>query len=409
MPDPVTGRTGRPEWSKTFPTKQAADAHQRETRQAIIDQVYVRDRGMTLGAYLPKWLAGKERAGRKLKTIETYSSAIDNHLVPNLGGHRLGELRLSHVQTMLDQLAAGPSKRRGKGAERSVGAGTLANIRAVLRTALNDAMREQLVVRNVAALATLPPVRRTAPIAIDDKRLTRFLDYAGRVADPLETLWLMDAVYGFRRGELLGLRWDDIDELTDLIEVRQTLTEVAGDHPCPYCLGTHRRLLFGVPKSLAGERCYPLVPAVAAALVEQHRRQDYERELYGADYADHRLVFAQADGNPWRPDRISHEFKRLMTASGADAGLARVPSMKAMRSTMVTRLHERGLPLEVIAKQTGHAGGDVTRDHYLVVTAERTRPKYSAIADKLTARRSDRRTDRPSKRVNARTGGESKS
>jgi intergrase/recombinase len=79
-----------------------------------------------------------------------------------------------------------------------------------------------------------------------------------------------------------------------------------------------------------------------------------------------------------------------MRRSGA-AG--KVPSLKAMRSTMVTHLHEEGVPLEVIAKVTGHLGIAVTRDHYLFVAAERTRTQYAALAERLTSGRSDHRTD----------------
>lgn len=407
MPDPVTGRTGRPEWSTTFPTKQAADAHQRETRQAIAERTFVRDRGATVGEYLASWLARRERDGLKPATIAGYRGVVDNHLIPSLGAHRLGDLRPDHVQGMLDRIAASPSKRPGKAADRPpVTAGTLANIRAALRSALNDAVRQQLVARNVATLVKLPPVRRAKPVAIDSDRLARFIAQADR--DPLAALWLMDAIYGMRRGELLGLRWDDIDQAAELIRVRHTLTDVPGDHPCPHCQGKHRRLLFGTPKSVAGERFYPLVPPVTVALMEQRRRQDHERELYGADYADHRLVFAKPDGNPWRPDWISREFKRLMTASGAAVGLDKMPSLKVMRSTMVTNLHGERVPLETIAAVTGHSGGEVTRKHYLLVTAEQTRAQYEAIASRLTGGRSDRRSDRRSKRANARKGGTAK-
>jgi integrase len=151
-------------------------------------------------------------------------------------------------------------------------------------------------------------------------------------------------------------------------------------------------------KSQAGERAYPLVPEVEAALMAHRLRQDAERALYGTDYADHGLVFARPDGSPWRPGWISDEFTKLMGASGAAEGLERVPPLKALRSTMVTALHEEGVALEVVSKVTGHAGTKVTQDHYLSVTAERTRGEFSAIAARLTTgRRSDRLSDQHQK------------
>jgi hypothetical protein len=112
--------------------------------------------------------------------------------------------------------------------------------------------------------------------------------------------------------------------------------------------------------------------------------QDRERKLLGPDYRDHGLVFQQPDGSPWRPDSISREFKRLMRQSGAAGGLEKVPSLKSHRSTAVTELHEAGVQLEVIAKITGQVNGEVTREHYLSVTAERTRRGFRGLSGQVS-------------------------
>jgi len=271
--------------------------------------------------------------------------------------------------------------RRGDAGDLPVTGGTITNVRAVLRAALADAVRQQLVPRNVAALVTVPPARRARPIALPADRLAAFL--AAAEHDELRALWVMAAVYGMRRAELVGLRWSDLDESAQRFWVRQTAVDVAGSHSCAFCGATHARLRFDTPKSAAGERIYPLVPAVADVLAEHRRTQDRDRELYAGTYRDHGLAFARPDGNPWRPDWISQEFRRLMHESGAGEGFERTPSLKALRSTMVTNLHEAGTPLEVISKVTGHAGGEVTRDHYLAVSAERTRPEFQTVAERL--------------------------
>lgn len=393
LPDEVTGILGRPEWSQNFPTKEAADRHQRETRNAIADKSFVRDRGMTVGEYLTAWLERKRTVGRKATTISGYEGVIRNHLEPLLGRHRLGDLRPDHVQAMLDRLARESSKQRGRRDARPITAGTLVNIRAVLRAALNDAVRQQLVPRNVAAIVSVPTPRRAKPVALDDTRVGLFLAAADET--PLRALWLVATVYGLRRAELVGLRWETVDEDLRQFWVRTTVLEVAGDHPCPYCGGVHRQMRFDTPKSAAGVRAYPLVPLLIDELKAHRARQDEEKLLFGSDYADHGLVFAQPDGNPWRPEWIGKEFRRLMRVSGAAQGLDKVPSIKVLRSTMVTNLHEAGTPLEVISKVTGHAGGEVTRDHYLRVSAERSRAEFHTVAERLAgqARRSDHLSD----------------
>jgi integrase len=142
-----------------------------------------------------------------------------------------------------------------------------------------------------------------------------------------------------------------------------------------------------------------------SALGEQRRRQDLDRELFGSDYSDHGLVFARPDGTPSRPDTVSTQFRALMVRSGAAAGLDKPPSLKSLRSTAVTNLHEAGTPLEIISRVAGHAGGEVTRTHYLHVAAERTRPQFTALAERLGAkwsRRSDQQSDQRASEAEAR-------
>lgn len=406
LPDPVTGRRGKPQWSQTFPTKQDADRHQGDVRKAIAEGTYTHDQGKTLAVHLGEWLDRVEAKGRKASTVAGYRSAVDARIVPALGHHRLGRLTQHHVQSWLDGVAREES--RGNGKTGPVTSGTLVNLRAVLRAALNDALRRGLVPRNVAELVELPEVQRPAPVAVDSERLARWLRHVEE--DALAPLWLCVAVYGPRRGELLGLSWPSIDTGAKLIRIDQELIDVDGVHPCTRCGGEHKRLLFDVPKSAAGERIWPLVPEVQASLTAHRLRQDAERELYGASYADHGLVFAQPDGTPWRPDWISREFKRTFVESGAGGGMAKVPSLKALRSTSVTALHEAGVSLEVIQRVAGHAAcSDVTRDHYLAVSAERTRAEFEAIAARLSGSdrsgRSDRQSDHRTETGAARNEG----
>ena len=380
VPDPITGHVGKPEWSPVFPDPESADAHQRDLRTRIANSTFTADRGTTVGEFLEEWIARKESSGRKTSTLTGYRSIVNTHLVPNIGKHRLGALRPDHVQAMIDKIAKMPATRSASGATTSTG--TLLNIRACLRAALNDAVRRQMIGRNVALLVELPALKRPKPKSVGDQPLAAFLAHVED--DPLSALWLIDAVYGMRRAELCGLRWPDIDESKHLISITQTLLELPGAFACDYCSGEHSRVKFETPKSEAGERVYPLVPAVEAALLAHRLRQNDERELYADTYADHQLVFAQPDGNPWRPGRISTDFKRHLKAAGVIKEGERVPPMKTLRSTAFTALHEAGLDLESIAPVIGHSGTKVGREHYLVMSAEKTRTEFETIASRLT-------------------------
>jgi len=108
-------------------------------------------------------------------------------------------------------------------------------------------------------------------------------------------------------------------------------------------------------------------------------------------------VFCLPDGNPLYPSQVSAEFKRHVRDSGAGAGLTKLPSLKALRSSAVTALHEAGMAIETISKITGHASIQVTIERYLSVNAERARPEFEVIATRLAARRTDLLTDQQRK------------
>ena len=153
-------------------------------------------------------------------------------------------------------------------------------------------------------------------------------------------------------------------------------------------------MLWETVKTPSGERTYPLVPEVTAALQVHRLAQEAERAAYGSDKADHGSVFCEPDGNPLRPSKVSAWFKGHVVASGAAAGMDKVPSLKALRSSAVTALHEAGMAIETIAKVTGHASTQMTIEHYLAVNAERTRDGFEVIATRLVRERTDRLTGR---------------
>ncbi|MFB7459590.1 tyrosine-type recombinase/integrase [Streptomyces sp. NPDC056188] len=134
----------------------------------------------------------------------------------------------------------------------------------------------------------------------------------------------MIAGTGLRRGEAVGLRWDDVDFARRVIVVRQQVVQESGRKknkqapvPCPYCAAGHLGMSFGKPKTKSGEdRVVDLDEATVGALLAHRMRQDAEREQWDEAYADHGLVFAREDGNPLRPDDVTKLFGALVDAAG---------------------------------------------------------------------------------------------
>src|SRR2546423_138417 len=150
-----------------------------------------------VGAFLEEWL-GSVRGSLRPSTFRTYELYVRRHIVAELGPVRLDQLKAEDVQRMLDRkLAAGMSPQ------------TVVHLRAILRRALNRAMRYGYLVRNVAALAEPPKVERREMQVLDPDQARAFLKAAN--TDPLRALYTLALFTGLRQGELLGLRWTDVD------------------------------------------------------------------------------------------------------------------------------------------------------------------------------------------------------
>ena len=185
------------------------------------------DPRLTVGAYLTEWLE-LQRARVEPSTASSYAGIVANHLVPSLGTTSLEELRVTQIEALYARLLVEPGPRG-----RPLSLRTVRYVHAVLHKALADAVRTELLARNVADRATVPkrhPGRPQAPRELrcwTAEQLRAFLD---QTADsPYGLLWRVAAATGLRRGELLGLRWDDLDLDGRTLTVRRALTFVDGE------------------------------------------------------------------------------------------------------------------------------------------------------------------------------------
>ena len=308
---------------------------------------------LTISDYLDEWLALLHTRVRR-STHATYQRMVDIYLRPHIGALPLVELtphRLDRLYT--DLLSSG-----GRGGRR-LARGTITHIHAVLRAALADAVDRQLIPENAACKAHVPkydPEADLAPTRMttwDAHQTRRFLDLSSE--HQLHDLWRVALGTGMRRGELLGLRWSDVDLSTGQLRVSAALTEVAGV------------LRLGRPKS-GRSRTLFLDDATLAAIDRQSRTMDTHG--YG-------LVFARPDHSPWPPtivtDRWRGQWPRLERSG--------VPKIRlhATRHVHATLLLAEGVHIKVVSERLGHSTISLTMDIYAHVLPAMDRDAAEAI------------------------------
>jgi integrase len=255
---------------------------------------------------------------------------------------------------------------------------TAAGARVILRRALTDAVRDGLVVRNVAALARPPRVplrdvkyldisqlRTLIAAAANEALAVSVADVDGRrVEMPIGPIVSLAAVTGLRQGELLGLGWVDTDLEARTLTVRRSLARSADG-------GWE----LAEPKTGRSRRQINLPDAAVEALARHGKAQEAAREVAGALWQDgDALVFTDALGRPLRGHNVTRQFHRLLEA----AGLPPVP-FHALRHSAATALLAAGVPLRVVADVLGHSTIVVTANVYAAVVPELRREAADAM------------------------------
>jgi integrase len=303
----------------------------------------------TLQAWLLEWLRDvKAHDGTRPSTLVRYRLAITKHLVPGLGRTRLDKLTPRDVQRFLTGL-------KGKLAPASV-----IKVHAVLRVALSDAERMDLVPRNVAKAAKPPSLGRQERRALTAEEAQSFL--ATLVDDRLESLFVLALTAGLRRAELLGLRWSDVDLPGRVLFVRQTLQR------------TDAGLIFVPPKTHRSTRPLPLPTLAIRALKKQRARQAEERLAAGELWTDADLVFASTIGTPLEPRNVNRRFEQVRTAAGLNW-----LHLHDLRHAFATFLLDQGEELRTVMELLGHSTIRMTADTYSHVLPSRARHAASAI------------------------------
>jgi integrase len=322
--------------------------------RANADQGLVYDAAkLTTGEYLTAWLADSVKDTVRQRTYERYESLVRVHIVPTLGRVKLKNLTPAHVRGFYrEKLDSGLAPR------------SVLHIHRTLSKALKQAVDDGLMPRNAAASVRPPQPRKEEIQPLSREQVHTFLKAVS--GDRLEALYVVAITAGLRRGELLGLKWEDLDLDAGMLQVRRTLSETSSGH------------IFEAPKSGKG-RGVRLTQRATAAL-RNHRKLQLEEKLQlGSLWEENGLIFASETGTPIQGRNMMRHFKIRLDR----AGLPSTFRFHDLRHTCATLLLRQGVHVKFVQELLGHSDVALTLNVYSHILPDMGDAAAGAMDDAL--------------------------
>jgi integrase len=323
--NPQTGQKRR-KWY-THATKREAEAHLAQVLVQVQAGAGVPPSKLLLGDYLDRWLQDYARGMLAATTLRSYEETVRLHLAPALGDAPLARLSAPTIQAYLNQKL-----------QHGLSVTTVRYHAAVLHVALRRAVRWGLLVRSPLEFVDLPRPRRKEMRVWDEEQVRLFLGEA-RKSSEYYALYLAAVTTGMRQGELLGLRWADIDFTLGIATIQQTFYRLGGEQ------------LFRTPKTATSRRVVELSPALLNELQRARELQKAIRQKLKDAYEDHDLVFCQTNGRPLHAHNI---VRRDFHLTGQRAKVPRI-RFHDLRHCHATHLLRQGENLKVVQERLGHS------------------------------------------------------
>lgn len=331
--DPISGK--RRQYSKQVPTMEQARELESRWKAEVARGTALDPSKTTVAQLLSDWLAIKA-AEVTPQSLAGYEITIRVHLIPALGNISVQKLTAARVQAQYAEWRnAGMSARNIRGCHMR------------LSQALDQAVRFQLVQSNICDQVRPPALSKPKPEVWNIEEAMAFLDVGE--ADSLAPLWHLLLLEGMRRGEALGLRWQDLNWERHTAHISQSVR--AGIHK-------GEAIIQPRTKTQSGARTVRLTGRTLAAL-KTHRKEQAARRLAAAEWHDNDLIVCTSKGTPINPANVRRSFDLLVNR----AGLQRI-TPHGLRHTHATMLLRRGVPAKIVSERLGHANVGVTLDTY---------------------------------------------
>lgn len=352
--DPVTGKYKR-DYFTFHGTKKEAEAYRLELLHQLNIGTYTGPCKATVGEFLTQWLEDSVKGSVAPKTYKQYEVILKVHLLPAIGGIQLNKLSPQHLVHLYRQKQEAGSPY------------TARQCHALLHKALGQAVKWGIISRNPADVVDRPKVPRKEMRTFTPEEAARFLEAARN--DRLYPLYVLAVTCGLRQGELLGLKWEDVDLKAGILQVKRQLQWIKGG------------FIFREPKSTKSRRTITL-PTLALSTLKKHRKiQAQERLALGEAWQDYGLVFCTEIGTPLNPSNIfNRSFKPLLEK-------AKLPRIRFhdLRHTAATLLLAQGVHPKLAQEYLGHSQISLTMDTYSHVVPSLQKEVAKAMDKILTA------------------------
>jgi integrase len=320
--------------SKTYKTRQEAQDWLKQMLREIDDGLTYACTKMTLEEYLADWLI-TEKSVMRQSTWSYYDQLTRSYINPNIGRILLRDCRTENIQKFYNRLV-----------NRKIGAPTIQKMHKLLRSALGNATKTGLISRNPVTYAKPPSVPFTEMKILDESQVSKFL--VSIIGHKWEALFYLAITTGMRRGELLGLKWDDVDWIKQTIKVDRQVSS------------TSKTTVKFLPlKTRFSKRIIMLGQKTIAILREQNEHEQSKRLAAANRWVENGLIFTNSRGGPLCPNYMTAEFHKLLEASG-------LPSIRFhdLRHTAASIMLNNGIPIIVVSRRLGHSKASTTLDVY---------------------------------------------
>jgi len=319
--------------SKYFKSQSECREWLRKIRTQVDDGLTFAMAQTSVNVFLTEWLILNETSVRP-KTSDQYRQIVRQHIVPDLGMIKLKDLNPRQIQALYSRkMESGTSAR------------TVILIHAVLRRALNHALKLGMIGRNPALAVIRPKFKRKEMKTLSDSQVRTLLSFAD--GDRFEVLFWLAVTTGLRQGELLGLKWSDVDWTGRQLRIQRQLQRLRGG------------LAFSEPKSAAGRRVIALGVTTIEKLRKHQSLQVSDIKAAGKFWKEHDMIFPSSTGTPMDPSNLYHNFKKLLITAG-------LPDVRFhdLRHTAATLMLQQGVHPKVVQERLGHSDISMTLNTY---------------------------------------------